>query len=403
MPPISVSSSKPPTSNSGTRSSSTSNSSSSSSPSSGAIAGIVVGCTVVLVLLLVLAVWAHKSRKSRLEKNEHAGKDEKDVEAGKAGAETGDVGTGLGGHGTAEAAAAAVAAAAVRQEEAVAAAAAAVAEARPMVCRQYSLAEVAAATGEWAEANRIGSGSFGDVYKGANPTAPHDIWAVKRAKILTNDFKREVNEMATKNHPNLVRLLGYCFDMNHTTERIEQIVIYEFMSNGDLERWIGPHAPKQLTIRQRLDVMIGMAQGLQYLHGFGIVHRDIKPANVLLDNKMQVCEQCGIGQVAPLIAAGDVSAFKDPHLQAPDDLVLRMAKLAISCTVMPTASRPSMNRILAELLEMKDEFLGAESNRMAEKIDRELESSSEIDFIKELARAQGMGSSIGLSSGNVDC
>ncbi|CAI5513442.1 unnamed protein product [Closterium sp. Naga37s-1] len=149
----------------------------------------------------------------------------------------GDLDTETGEAGTAEEmAAAAVAAAAVRQEEATAA----VAEAHPAVCRQYSLAEVAAATGEWAEANRIGSGSFGDVYKGANPTAPHEIWAVKRAKILTNDFKREVNEMATKNHPNLVRLLGYCFDMNHTTERIEQIVIYEFMVNGDLERWIGP-------------------------------------------------------------------------------------------------------------------------------------------------------------------
>ncbi|CAI5487503.1 unnamed protein product [Closterium sp. Naga37s-1] len=176
-------------------------------------------------------------KKTKEEKRQHAGKDDQDVEAGKARGETGDLDTEPGGAGTAEeVAAAAVAAAAVRQEEAPAT----VGEARPLVCRQYSLAEVAAATGEWAEANRIGSGSFGDVYKGANPTAPHEIWAVKRAKILTNDFKREVNEMATKNHPNLVRLLGYCFDMNHTTERIEQIVIYEFMANGDLERWIGP-------------------------------------------------------------------------------------------------------------------------------------------------------------------
>ncbi|CAI5513443.1 unnamed protein product [Closterium sp. Naga37s-1] len=242
MPLLAVSSSKPPTptvtTSTSTSTRTSTRSSNSSSPSSGAIAGIVLGCVVGLILLFLLAIWAHKARKASAEKTEHAGKDEKDVEAGKAGAESGDKYTGLGGPGAAEAAAAAaMAAGAVRQEEA---AAAAVAEARPLVCRQYSLAEVAAATGEWAEANRIGSGSFGDVYKGANPTAPHEIWAVKRAKILTNDFKREVNEMATKNHPNLVRLLGYCFDMNHTTERIEQIVIYEFMSNGDLERWIGP-------------------------------------------------------------------------------------------------------------------------------------------------------------------
>ncbi|CAI7830731.1 unnamed protein product [Closterium sp. NIES-53] len=274
----------------GSSSITTNNSTSSgSSPSSGALIGIIVGgvCTLI-VLLLLLALWVYYTTNSKAEKRENSSKDEQDVEAGKAGAETtGDVDTETWGDGTAEeVAAAAVAAAAVRPEEA-AEATAVVEAARPMVCRQYSLAEVAAATSEWAEANRIGSESFGDVYKGANPTAPLEIWAVKRAKILTNDFKREVNEMATKNHPNLVRLLGYCFDMNHTTERIEQIVIYEFMSNGDLERWIGPHAPKQLTIRQRLDVMIGMARGLQYLHSFGIVHRDIKPANVLLDNKMQ--------------------------------------------------------------------------------------------------------------------
>ncbi|CAI6008409.1 unnamed protein product [Closterium sp. NIES-65] len=280
---------------------------------SGETAGIVVGGVFALIfLLLLLAVWVYCTRKTKAEKKEHVGKDEQDVEAGKAGAETGDMDTETGEAGTAEEmAAAAVAAAAVRQEEATAA----VAEAHPAVCRQYSLAEVGGSDGAW-----------------------------------------QVNEMATKNHPNLVRLLGYCFDMNHTTERIEQIVIYEFMSNGDLERWIGPRV------------------GDMNRHG--------------------LC-----AQVAPLVAAGDVSAFKDPLLQAPDDLVLRMAKLSISCTVMPTASRPSMNRILTDLTEMKDEFLGAESNRMAEKIDRELESSSaEIDFAKELARAQGMNSSDGLSS-----
>ncbi|CAI7887462.1 unnamed protein product [Closterium sp. NIES-54] len=338
------------------------------------------------------------------------------------------------------------------------------AEARPMVCRQYSLAEVAAATGEWAEANRIGSGSFGDVYKGAKPTAPHDIWAVKRAKVLTNDFKREVNEMATKSHPNLVRLLGYCMDYDPVAERMEQIVIYEFVDNGDLDRWIGPRSPHPLAVRVRLDILIGMARGLEYLHSFGIVHRDIKPANILLDANMQAkiadfglvrhgegtsviatrvmgtpgyvdpayyksqkatpmadvhsfgvvmltlitarkaiynadADQINLKQwVAPLLAAGDAGAMRDPQLEAPDDLVLRMARLALRCTAMPTASRPSISRVLGELLVMKEEFLGKDEDRMAVRIDRDLEISSDVNLSMEIARAQGARSSGGLSS-----
>ncbi|CAI7850488.1 unnamed protein product [Closterium sp. NIES-54] len=60
------------------------------------------------------------------------------------------------------------------------------------VCAQYSLAEVVQATSEWAENKCIGGGSFGDVYKGECPHKPQLIWAVKRDKILTNNFKREV-------------------------------------------------------------------------------------------------------------------------------------------------------------------------------------------------------------------
>ncbi|CAI7777999.1 unnamed protein product, partial [Closterium sp. NIES-54] len=93
--------------------------------------------------------------------------------------------------------------------------------------------------------------------------------------------------MASKHHPHLVRLLGYCMDMNTTTRHIEQILIYEYMVNNNLESWIGPGVDHPLSLRQRLDVLIGVAKGLQYLHDFGIVHRDIKPANILLDEKMQ--------------------------------------------------------------------------------------------------------------------
>ncbi|CAI5995769.1 unnamed protein product [Closterium sp. NIES-65] len=59
--------------------------------------------------------------------------------------------------------------------------------------------------------------------------------------------------------------------------------------------------------------------------------------------------------VAPLVASGDVAAFKNPHLDAPGDLLLRLARLALTCMAMPTASRPTMGRVLGDLLGMKEE------------------------------------------------
>ncbi|CAI7914859.1 unnamed protein product [Closterium sp. NIES-54] len=155
----------------------------------------------------------------------------------------------------------------------------------PQVCLQYSLEEVTRATSDWAAANKIGSGGFGDVYRGVDPYNPAIPWAVKRARVLTNDFRREVNEMATKHHPHLVRLLGFCIDGDAASENIEQIVIYEFMINGDLSKRLNAEDP--LTLKQRLEILIGVARGLEYMHSFGIVHRDIKPANILLDSNMQ--------------------------------------------------------------------------------------------------------------------
>ncbi|CAI5487518.1 unnamed protein product [Closterium sp. Naga37s-1] len=65
----------------------------------------------------------------------------------------------------------------------------------PAVCRQYRLDVLAAATGMWAEASKIGSGGFGDVYRAEDPADPSTPWAVKRSKVLTNDFRREVGRL----------------------------------------------------------------------------------------------------------------------------------------------------------------------------------------------------------------
>ncbi|GJP48389.1 hypothetical protein CLOM_g7680 [Closterium sp. NIES-68] len=139
---------------------------------------------------------------------------------------------------------------------AAAAATAAVVAAERRTATEASATAAAAAAATAAAAARAQQ----QTREGDCPHNPSLIWAVKRAKILTNDFKREVTEMTTKNHPNLVRLVGYCLDFT---------------------------AKQHLTIHQRLDIVIGMARGLEYLHEFGIVHRDIKPANILLDDKMK--------------------------------------------------------------------------------------------------------------------
>ncbi|CAI5979037.1 unnamed protein product [Closterium sp. NIES-65] len=262
--------------------------------------------------------------------------------------------------------------------------------------------------------------------------------------------------MASKHHPHLVRLLGYCIDFNPSTRHMEQILIYEFMPNYDLESWIGPGASIPLSLPQRLDVLIGVAKGLQYLHDFGIVHRDIKPANILLGAKMEakiadfglvklsggttmgtsVAATRVMGTpgyvdpayynfgvvmlgvitarkavhvtedtlfnlkqwVAPLVASSNVMAFKDPYLTAPDALILRMARLALSCTAMPTASRPTMSQVLVELVKIRSEVVEEKGSRAASRIDREIDSSAEADFDAQMARLELVGSQSGPST-----
>ncbi|CAI5496555.1 unnamed protein product [Closterium sp. Naga37s-1] len=102
--------------------------------------------------------------------------------------------------------------------------------------------------------------------------------------------------------------------------------------------------------------------------------------------------------VEPLVASNSIAAFKDPRLDAPDDILLRLARLALSCTAMPTASRPSMGKVLGELVAVRGEIVGEEVDKVASRIDSEIDTSSDLDFNASIARAH----QIAMQSGSSD-
>ncbi|XP_057984954.1 cysteine-rich receptor-like protein kinase 2 isoform X2 [Hevea brasiliensis] len=150
---------------------------------------------------------------------------------------------------------------------------------------KYSTLEKA--TGSFDDANKLGQGGFGSVYKGVLPDG-REI-AVKRLffnnRHRAADFYNEVNMISSVEHKNLVRLLG-C-----SCSGPESLLVYEFLPNKSLDRFIfDQNKGKTLTWEKRYNIIMGTAEGLVYLHEnskIRIIHRDIKASNILLDTRFR--------------------------------------------------------------------------------------------------------------------
>ncbi|CAI0405221.1 unnamed protein product [Linum tenue] len=156
---------------------------------------------------------------------------------------------------------------------------------------KYSTLEKA--TGCFDEANKLGQGGFGSVYKGV--LADGREIAVKRLffnnKHRIGDFFNEVNMISSVEHKNLVRLLG-C-----SCSGPESLLVYEYLPNKSLDRFIfgkqnvtDVNKAKAMNWDRRYEVIVGTAEGLVYLHEnskIRIIHRDIKASNILLDSRLR--------------------------------------------------------------------------------------------------------------------
>ncbi|KAK2458705.1 LEAF RUST 10 DISEASE-RESISTANCE LOCUS RECEPTOR-LIKE PROTEIN KINASE 2.5 [Trifolium repens] len=154
----------------------------------------------------------------------------------------------------------------------------------PLPAARYNYSDVKKITNSFR--NKLGQGGYGTVYKGKL----HDECAVA-VKVLSEskgngeDFVNEVASISRTSHVNVVRLLGFCLDGS------KKALLYEFMPNGSLEKFIYEEKnslkdDRQLDCKTLYDIAIGVARGLEYLHrgcNTRILHFDIKPHNILLD------------------------------------------------------------------------------------------------------------------------
>lgn len=154
--------------------------------------------------------------------------------------------------------------------------------------RIFSLKELHSATNNFNYDNKLGEGGFGSVYWG-------QLWdgsqiAVKRLKVWSDkaemQFAVEVEILARVSHKNLLSLRGYC------AEGQERLIVYDYMPNLSLVSHLhGQHSAECLVDwDRRMNIAIGSAEGLVYLHNQAtphIIHRDVKASNVLLDSDFQ--------------------------------------------------------------------------------------------------------------------
>lgn len=172
--------------------------------------------------------------------------------------------------------------------------------------RTFTFMDLRTATKNFRPDSVLGEGGFGRVYKGwvdektMNPAKASTgmVVAVKRLNSESlqgyKEWQSEINFLGRLSHPNLVTLLGYCF------EDKELLLVYEFMAKGSLENCLLRKGCAPLSWELRLKIAIGAARGFLHASEKQVIYRDFKASNILLDaNYNAKLSDFGLAKLGP--------------------------------------------------------------------------------------------------------
>ncbi|GJS28368.1 probable serine/threonine-protein kinase PBL7 [Tanacetum coccineum] len=169
--------------------------------------------------------------------------------------------------------------------------------------KTLTYAQLVKATDNFKAEYFLGEGGFGKVYKGKLED-PDQIVAIKQLDPDglqgIREFVVEVLTLGMADHPNLVKLIGYC------AEGEQRLLVYEYMPLGSLEDHLHDHRSnrKRLDWNTRMKIAAGAARGLEYLHDKmnpPVIYRDLKGSNILLGEDYHAkLSDFGLAKVGPI-------------------------------------------------------------------------------------------------------
>ncbi|XP_050209996.1 serine/threonine-protein kinase PCRK1-like [Mercurialis annua] len=183
--------------------------------------------------------------------------------------------------------------------------------------RVFTFSELKTATKNFSRSLMIGEGGFGSVYRGVirtteDPSKRIDVAVKQLGKRGLQGHKEwvtEVNVLGVVEHPNLVKLVGYCAEDDE--RGIQRLLVYEYMPNRSVQDHLSSRLQTPLPWSARVKVAQDAARGLAYLHegmDFQIIFRDFKSSNILLDDQWNSkLSDFGLARLGPIDGLSHVS------------------------------------------------------------------------------------------------